>query len=569
MERLFTVSALNDREKWSERADYRERTIQAAIAATTECYEPKPNNVTPMRTPTPMPGNQPRTDGANALAPEPTPIRSKPEKGEKLPLTKMLADAIAEAGEYFAIGADGILKAYKNGTYQASGDEVIRGHVKRLLVEQFNMPASWTIRRAEEVIGYISVDAPRLLERPPLDVLNVKNGLLDVASRVLTPHTPSFLSPVQLPVIYDAKATCPAIDRFVNTAFPEDSHSLAYEIAAWLMLPDTDIQKAVMLTGEGGNGKSRFLRLILAFLGRENVCAESLQRLESDRFAPARLYGKMANICADLPATPLEGTSVFKKITGGDAMHGENKYRTAYDFIAFARLLFSANEPPRSPDGSQAFYDRWIVVPFTGRFRDTKDEIKSKELDAMLAAPGELSGLLNKALDALPGVRENGLTETDTTRAALAGFRLVTDPLAIWLETRTVFDPEAVTPRTEVQRACQLHMIEVGKKVPSDMALTQAIHHYVPDVECKQRTVDGRVQWCYVGLRLTPQPTVGKRQASQPSQPSQPFSNPYLFSTSAPETEDDRPYGWGDRERAEMESQEKNKDRGNYPGGVE
>jgi phage/plasmid-associated DNA primase len=65
------------------------------------------------------------------------------------------------------------------------------------------------------------------------------------------------------------------------------------------------VQKAICLPGEGGNGKSVFLDLATRFLGSENVCHLSLQRLDAARFSGARLYGKLANICTDLPSDRL------------------------------------------------------------------------------------------------------------------------------------------------------------------------------------------------------------------------------------------------------------------------
>ena len=237
-----------------------------------------------------------------------------------------------------------------------------------------------------------------LWERPPADILNLQNGLLDVRTGVLKPHTPDHLSAVQIPVTYDPDATCPAWETFVGETFPEDATDLAWELAAKLMTSDSAGQKATLFVGEGGNGKSTFLAGLNAFIGRSNVSSLSLHRLESDKFAAARLFGKLANICADLPSAHLSGTSIFKAITGGDAITGEYKYLESFDFVPFASLVFSANHPPQSTDGSQAFFDRWDVIPFNQSFRGTAREIPRAELDARLAAPGELSGLLNKAL---------------------------------------------------------------------------------------------------------------------------------------------------------------------------
>ena len=90
-------------------------------------------------------------------------------------------------------------------------------------------------------------------------------------------------------MVYNLKARCPAWDNFTAEVFPEDAQQLAYELPAWLMSPDTSEQKAVLLLGEGANGKSTYLAGINAFLGRENCTSISLQKLETDRLAVARL----------------------------------------------------------------------------------------------------------------------------------------------------------------------------------------------------------------------------------------------------------------------------------------
>ena len=78
-------------------------------------------------------------------------------------------------------------------------------------------------------------------------MVNVFNGLLDVNTRVLSPHSPEFLSPVQLPVKFDSQARCPGWDKFIREVVPADSEAIAWEIPAWLMTPDT--VPTIRLTG--------------------------------------------------------------------------------------------------------------------------------------------------------------------------------------------------------------------------------------------------------------------------------------------------------------------------------
>ena len=106
-------------------------------------------------------------------------------------------------------------------------------HVKRLvktLLEKRNETQSWSSNRAKEVVEYLRVDSPMLWERPSLDVINVKNGLLDVTTGELKPHSPEFLSAAQLPVSFDASAKCPAWEKFVVDVFPNDAQELAWDI---------------------------------------------------------------------------------------------------------------------------------------------------------------------------------------------------------------------------------------------------------------------------------------------------------------------------------------------------
>ena len=64
------------------------------------------------------------------------------------------------------------------------------------------------------------------------------------------------------------------------------------------------------------------LRLLIAFLGKGNTSGLSLHKLEADKFAASRLYGKLANICPDLPSEHLAGTSMFKADHGRRYGHG-------------------------------------------------------------------------------------------------------------------------------------------------------------------------------------------------------------------------------------------------------
>jgi putative DNA primase/helicase len=329
------------------------------------------------------------------------------------------------------------------------------------------------------------------------------NGLLDVHTGELAPHSPALLSPVRIPIAYDANANCPAIEEFIEQVFPEDSTELAWEILGDLITADRSIQKAICVVGEGGNGKSVFCQLCTSFVGERNVVHLSLQKLESDRFAPARLYGKLANICPDLAGSLIEDSAVFRGITGGDRITGELKYRDPFEFRPFARLIFSANHFPAARCATQSYFDRWVLIPFERRFRGSNRDMPRAALDARLAAPRELSGALNRTLPALRRVRlANRFRETSSATRTSSDFQVVSDPFRSWLEAETVRTPVLSTSQNTLHAAYAMACLEANRAPMTKQMFGRMIKRYAPDVRESQKTVDGTKQWMYGGIGL-------------------------------------------------------------------
>jgi P4 family phage/plasmid primase-like protien len=431
----------------------------------------------------------------------PTPINTSRGTDLDRGVITEVAAALQNSGHY-ARDPGGKLYVYRNGSY-VSADRHIAKRTTELLATWKKEP-KWRSALPGEVAERIAVDCPELWEAPPLDRVNVSNGIVELARNRLLPHSPDYLSTVQLPVTYDPEAKPVRWQTFAEQVFPEDAVGLVYEIPALLMTPNTSIQKALLPIGEGANGKSTYLRALIAFLGRANVSSLSLHRLEADRFAVSRLIGKLANICPDLPTEHLSGTSMFKAITGGDVIPAEYKYRDGFDFVPFARLVFSANRPPKSQaDNSEGFFRRWLVVPFTRTFSDTDTATIPREiLDAALVQPEELSGVLNEAIKVWRRVRTHGLTESASMRAAWDELRAATDPFAVWLDRYTVTHSEAVTPQSVMIEHYARYAERTGAPAMTKTGFGRALKRYRPKVIDAKRTVSDSVPWCYVGIGL-------------------------------------------------------------------
>jgi putative DNA primase/helicase len=235
----------------------------------------------------------------------------------------------------------------------------------------------------------------------------------------------------------------------------------------------------------------------------------SLHSLESDRFAAARLMGKLVNICPDLPSAYLESTSVFKAIVGGDRIPAEYKFHDGFDFEPFARLLFSANHPPKSGDSSEGFFRRWVVLPFEKTFSpDRPGYVPRDALLAWLTGATELSGALNRALDALPHVLKGGFTDSESVRQAAEDFRAATDHFSVWLELATVDHPAAWIPMATLAAAYNAACERAGRPPMNKQQFGRALKRARPEVRDSRRMTDSRQILGYQGIGLREQSEV-------------------------------------------------------------
>jgi len=150
-----------------------------------------------------------------------------------------------------------------------------------------------------------------------------------------------------------------------------DKWLLLYEIIGYTLLAgEYPLHKAVMLYGEGRNGKSVYLGLIRKLLGDNNVVSIPLQDITNNksRFILSYLYGKMANISADLPSEALRNTGLFKMLTGEDPITADRKFRDPITFVNYAKMLYSCNELPKVHDMTPAYWRRWLVIEFPKQF---------------------------------------------------------------------------------------------------------------------------------------------------------------------------------------------------------
>jgi putative DNA primase/helicase len=161
-----------------------------------------------------------------------------------------------------------------------------------------------------------------------------------------------------------------------------------------------------MFVGGGHNGKSTILDMIKNFLGKRNYSSIGLDEL-ADRFKIAELEHKLANIGDDINNISLKKTGTIKKLFTGNSITVERKGERPFELEPYAKMIFSANEIPRSYDKTEGFYSRLMFIPFDAEF-SAEDEDYDPNIEDKITTDNAMSYLLNIALKGIQRLMTKG-----------------------------------------------------------------------------------------------------------------------------------------------------------------
>jgi len=265
---------------------------------------------------------------------------------------------------------------------------------------------------------------------------------------------------------------------------------LLQEMWGYCVTKDYKYHKAFMLYGSGKNGKSTLIELLKGFLGERNYSSVSLHDLCYKRFAKAKLYGKLANLHADIPSKKLIETGNFKMLTGEDTLWADVKHKEGFDFRNHAKLIFSANELPRTRDTTLAFFRRWIIIEFPNIFTG---EDEDPTLPDSIMTEEEMSGLLNWALEGLKRLREQGgFSKTETIEDVKSEWILRTDPLRAFVDRFVEVKKGAMIKKKDFESAlgefCEEHDLEP----PTSSVIGRTLPTLIPQVKRERPKIEGK-----------------------------------------------------------------------------
>ena len=202
----------------------------------------------------------------------------------------------------------------------------------------------------------------------------------------------------RLPVAYHPEAPQPVtwLHFLSQLLEPEDILTLQ-EFIGYCFIPSTKGQKMLMLTGKGGEGKSRIGVVLRALLGT-NMKTGSVAKVETSNFARADLEHELLMLDDDMKLEALPQTNNIKAIITAELpMDLERKRQQSYQGDLYVRFIGLGNGVLQAlHDRSVGFFRRQIILT-------TKEKDPNRKDDPYIAEKmtAEAEGIVLWALEGL------------------------------------------------------------------------------------------------------------------------------------------------------------------------
>ena len=313
---------------------------------------------------------------------------------------------------------------YKDGWYQPFDDRYYLNLIEIQIKDFLNG------RRgvAKEILETLKDNLHKKEQQVNIDpnLINVKNGMFNINTNKLLPHSPQYLSTFQIAANYDPNAKCPQFEKFLNEilicekTLKPDKELIKFiqQFVGYCLYTKIHIHECVMFYGNGRNGKS-VLIFVISELFKGLVSQVHFEDIGEDKFATADLAGKLVNVSTEFSVNARLQDGRIKGIIAGDVLRAERKHQPAFDFRPIAKHIIPTNNLPQSRDKSLGFFSRFNVIPFHRTFlpqEEIDDLPEDDELQRtiLLRDPSledklkqEIDGILLLAIQGLKNLLKN------------------------------------------------------------------------------------------------------------------------------------------------------------------
>jgi putative DNA primase/helicase len=201
-------------------------------------------------------------------------------------------------------------------------------------------------------------------------------------------------------------------------------------------------------------------------------------------------------------------------LSGNDPIPAENKFLKPFWFQNYAKLILSANEIPETPDETDAFFRRPVIINMIDQFLGNRMD---PHLIDKLTTEDELSGFLYVLLERLPRVIKEGkrfATSAETIAQNREKYMQVNHQVRAFAEKCLEFKPEGANdddvenmvtvPKNDVYdayiRYCNYYHLTPESDSSFNKKLLKEYKYEWPGFKYKQ--VGKKKQYFWAGIKL-------------------------------------------------------------------
>lgn len=260
------------------------------------------------------------------------------------------------------------------------------------------------------------------------ELLNCQNGVYNLQTHELLPHSPDYLLTKITNVIYDQNAKSEDWEKFIEEVTQaEDKERYLQVKAGYGMTADTSEESMDIIFGKSTrNGKSTVLETLTYMLGSYamNVNPETLAQRPRDSRSPsedvARLNGCRFLVCPEPPKRMVFDVARVKTFIGRDTLTARNLYEKSFEFVPCFKLFMNTNYLPVVTDDTLFSSGRVRVITFDRHFAE---EEQDRTLKDRLRSPENISGIFNWCLEGLKIYQNEGITVPQCVKDATKEYR--------------------------------------------------------------------------------------------------------------------------------------------------
>jgi putative DNA primase/helicase len=387
------------------------------------------------------------------------------------------------------------------GKWVVCSDEHIFGVVQEYLEEAID---TFSPNYVENVIRFGKKDIlyEGWTEMSSLLYLPFENGVLEMATKQLLPHSPDYGFTWQLPRLYSAiEANWGNIDGFLDSLCVENQQlkELAIAYCNAVLVGRSDLHKFLYLFGSGRNGKGVFSHLLTMLIGKENTHSTTMIELNGNRFEPANLRGKRLVLMSDEDKYT-GGIGILKSASGGDPLRHEDKGKKAGSFYFKGMIVISANSPTFVGSGGFALFARKIDFPCLAKIAEKDRRDISPELELDLTA---FTTYLLSLSDDWVEATLRGYGSVEAVRKLNWEMTVREDSIAAFFSDKLIVDPDGSIACGQLYKGYQSYCEDSGLKPKSIKNFTPSLLELCNDSLshsiAKKRTSSGET---LRGLRL-------------------------------------------------------------------